>query len=105
MNNFFYVRNFRSTFLIFLFLSGFSYTSYSQYTIPSYNVNVAKNASFVETSHMLKAPAERRVLIIHVFCGTLGGSCQATIWVCSLDGRTILGPYYTIILPKFQTTG
>jgi len=69
----------------------FSSKTFAQYPIPSYNVSVRSRADFQE-----KNPAKgRRVMNIKVQCvgGKNLGTCQATVWVYSLDGQTILGPY------------
>ena len=92
--NFIWTGKGKFIFPLFFFIFLFSVTGYCQYPIPSFNVSVAKDAYFLESNHTLKAPMEKRVLVIHVFCTTLlPATCKATIWVCSLDGRTVMGPY------------
>ena len=63
----------------------------AQYPIPSYDVSVKGRANFQES----QTSRGRRNLNVKVQCGgiALSGTCQATVWVYSLDGQTVLGPY------------
>ena len=76
--------------------------TFSQYPIPSYNVTVKSKANFQEskvsgTSDNIQtnSPLAKRDMEIKVNCSGLNslGTCTATIWVYSLDGLTVLGPY------------
>ena len=82
--------------LCFLFLLFAAITSnYAQHPIPSYGVKVNPTAAFTEQSNcLLKAAGimAKREINIKVTCsGTL--SCNANIWIYSLDGQNIYGPF------------
>ena len=81
---------------------------FCQYPIPSYNVNVISKATFQESqgstgvsllnrnnNGQVWAPMAKREMDVRVNCSGVSpnGTCQATVWVYSLDGQTILGPY------------
>ena len=98
--------------IIFLILISFgcSFQAYSQncprYPIPSYNVPVDGVADFSNQSSVsqkssslekrsLSSPENKRDIIIRISSATTPGqSCQARVWVYSLDLTTVLGPYY-----------
>ena len=67
----------------------------AQYPIPSFNVPVHFKADFQE--QLQRSPdqvLEKRTVHIRVSC--IGGSitnCSANVWVYSLDGHDILGPF------------
>jgi len=82
--------------------------AFCQYPIPSYNVNVTSWANFQE--HPLSSgvstrnsnnaggvgsPMAKRNMNVQVNCCGFAStdSCKATVWVYSLDGETILGPF------------
>jgi hypothetical protein len=81
--------------------------AFCQYPIPSYNVPVISKATFQESkvstggsslnnnNGPVSAPMAKREMDVKVNCSgsSSGGSCQATVWVYSLDGLTVLGPY------------
>jgi len=94
--------------VVLLFLFCGSKQAFSQYPIPSYNVNVICKATFQESqgstgvsllnrnnNGQVGAPMAKREMDIRVNCSGVSpnGTCQATVWVYSLDGQTILGPY------------
>jgi hypothetical protein len=83
-------KNLLFVFIILLIFS--SMQTFAAYPIPSYGVTVNSVTNFKETQ-----PARgRREMEVKVNCGSshsLGGSCKATVWVYSLDGRSVLGPY------------
>lgn len=70
---------------------------FAQYPIPSYNVTVSSNATFEEQQSTTITPCQvlgKRSIHIKVTClGLSMAACSATVWVYSLDGQTILGPY------------
>jgi hypothetical protein len=70
---------------------------YTQNPIPSFNVPVYHYANFQEKglgTGQAKQTRGKRVMVIRKICaGTLLLGCNATVWVYSLDGRDILGPY------------
>jgi hypothetical protein len=86
-------------FLIFFIIGGMMFTNiYAQYPIPSFKTPVNGKANFQERSlSMLDNDSliyGKRQIIITVTCvGKAIGECSATVWVYSLDGRDILGPY------------
>lgn len=64
---------------------------FAQYPIPSNNVSVRERANFQESQ-----PARgKRKMNVWVQCSgsSFAGTCQATVWIYSLDGQTILGPF------------
>jgi hypothetical protein len=78
---------------------GIAFNIYAQYPIPSYNVPVFPGATFsqglITPSQQKYAPMEKRRLGIHVsqlIADTVSNS--VIIYVYSLDGQTILGPFY-----------
>jgi len=98
------------TSVLLLFMLFGCFTVYSQgfprYPIPSYNIPVTGFADFAnqvstnQQSFSLEkkqqcVPAGPRHIIIRISAVTdPGQSCQATVWVYSLDLTTVLGPYY-----------
>jgi len=70
---------------------------HAQYPIPSYNILLNSYATFQE--HISVTPNEqetrgKRKLIVKVTCGNLLlSACSATVWVYSLDGLDVLGPF------------
>jgi hypothetical protein len=94
--------------LVLLVLLCGSKQAFSQYPIPSYNVNVTSWANFQEpqlssevsiqkssNSDYVISPMAKRDMNVQVNCCGFSScdSCQATVWVYSLDGQTILGPF------------
>jgi hypothetical protein len=92
--------------LLFLFCG--SKQVFSQYPIPSYNVNVTSWANFQEyplssvvstrnsnNAGCVGSPMAKRDMNVQVNCCGFAStdSCKATVWVYSLDGETILGPF------------
>jgi len=78
---------------------GIAFNTYAQYPIPSYNVPVFPRATFsqglITPLQQRYAPMEKRRLGIHVsqlIADTVSNS--VIIYVYSLDGQTILGPFY-----------
>jgi hypothetical protein len=82
--------------------------AFCQYPIPSYNVTVISKATFQESQGstgvsslnrnnkgQVGAPMAKREMDVKVNCSGISpnGTCQATVWVYSLDGQTILGPF------------
>jgi len=79
----------------------------SIYPIPSYNIPVVTMAIFRESNISIQgnqliknintlkdSPMKKRIMNIQVNCvGKSLGLCQATVWVYSLDGQDILGPF------------
>jgi hypothetical protein len=82
--------------LIFGFTSVFGqHGSFPVYPIPSTNVVVDGYADFANpTSPAPLIILEKRQVHIHVLTVSLNQpDCQATVWVYSLDGTTVLGPF------------
>lgn len=80
--------------IIFFLLVAGLYSGYGQYPIPSYKVTITGKATFQEKQHSGDITLERRRMIITSTCLTSSaGSCTATVWVYSLDGCDILGPF------------
>lgn len=94
--------------VVLLFLFCGSKQAFSQYPIPSYNVNVTSWANFQE--HPLSSgvstrnsnnaggvgsPMAKRNMNVQVNCCGFAStdSCKATVRVYSLDGEKILGPF------------
>jgi hypothetical protein len=69
----------------------------SQYPIPSYNTPVNYRANFEEKKYGISqenSSREKRKVIVRTVCGSAGiTSCTALVWVYSLDGQTIYGPF------------
>jgi hypothetical protein len=85
--------------ILFIFYSGIALSIYAQYPIPSYNVPVCPRATFTEKGIVLQskknAPAGKKVIIIHIVRQTSDSIRNTiTVYVYSLDGTTILGPFY-----------
>ena len=85
--------------LILICCLGIALNIYAQYPIPSYDVPVFPSATFSQglatPLQQRYAPMEKRRLGIHVSQNiTDSVSNTVTIYVYSLDGQTILGPYY-----------
>lgn len=83
--------------VLLFFLCGFQ-QAFSQFPIPSYNVTVTSKANFQETQTsigLVASPMAKRTMNIKINCAGISsnGTCQATVWVYSLDGQTILGPF------------
>lgn len=82
-------------FVLFIFLSAFQL--FAQYPIPSYNITVNQSATFQEkgsSGSQFSSPDARRYLHIRAYCNTTNiVNCQATVWIYSLDGQTVYGPY------------
>lgn len=78
-------------FLFILMLSGFGTSA--QNPIPSYNVPINQVANFQEGSRGIHFQPELRgekVLVIRIGGST---SSSATVWVYSLDGQDVYGPF------------
>ena len=84
--------------LLMIFILPFAVSGQTLYPIPSYDVLIKKGANFQELKPVNgKTILEKRKVYVHSSCTTLGlGSCSASVWVYSLDGRTILGPYLLV---------
>jgi hypothetical protein len=83
-------------FLLIIVQAGFSQTI-KPYPIPSYNIQVNGMAVFQESAVSENdSPLGRRKIHVQIICqknlDTL--SNMATVWIYSLDGLDILGPYY-----------
>jgi hypothetical protein len=65
------------------------------YPIPAFNVNINFPVNFreVRLNQSLMQTEEKRELDVEVKTPTNGLNCQATVWVYTLDYRTVLGPY------------
>ena len=75
----------------------FSLSMNAQYPIPSFKIPVYPKATFEET-HNSFPPAdnvlEKRDIHVRSTCGVSDNvECTALVWVYSLDGQTVLGPY------------
>jgi len=81
---------------VIFFLLGF-YTLKAQNPIPSYAFPVYYHANFQEQSIVsIQADnyREKRDVVVRTSCGGTGKTtCSATVWVYSLDGQTIYGPF------------
>ena len=91
----------RTCFVIMFFLLIFVQAGFSQtikpYPIPSYDIQVNGMAVFQEPAVSEDdSPLGRRKIHVQVICqknlDTL--SNMATVWIYSIDGLDILGPYY-----------
>ena len=70
--------------------------NYPVYTIPSYNVTVEGFADFMKTLSVQKKngeKAERKVIVHLKSANNPLQSCEATVWIYSLDLVTVLGPF------------
>ena len=65
------------------------------YPIPSYNVAVDSLANFRESVHTLAKEFTdgKKEINVQIKTRTETGSCDATIWVYSIDQNSILGPF------------
>ncbi len=74
----------------FLFITGFQ-QAFAQFPIPSYDQSVKSRANFQES----QSYRGRRNMNVKVKCVgiTSSATCQATVWIYSLDGQTVFGPY------------
>jgi hypothetical protein len=85
--------------LLFMCFWGIVVNNYAQYPIPSYNVLVFPKATFKQSAItpalQKEAPMAKRIIVIHVD-QTIpdSGTNVVTVYVYSLDGETVLGPYY-----------
>jgi hypothetical protein len=95
--------------IVFILLCCTIQQAFCQYPIPSYNVQVTGWAVFKDggiipgsnnvinlNKNRIFSSLAKRTMDIKFNCPgtTLMGNCQATVWVYSLDGTTILGPFY-----------
>jgi hypothetical protein len=85
--------------LLIIYYSGIALSMNAQYPIPSYNVPLCPRATFTEKGIVPQskknAPAGKKILIIHI--GHMTPDTirnMITVYVYSLDGTTILGPFY-----------
>lgn len=79
---------------ILLFISGFSVTA--QNPIPSWNVPIYYVANFQEAVKDSKVPSAtkgKRTMYIKAKSTDGQGSCQAQVWIYSLDLQDIYGPF------------
>lgn len=69
----------------------------AQNPIPSYNFPVHYRANFQERTGVAFQGdncLEKRDVIVRTSCGSTGKTtCSATVWVYSLDGQSIYGPF------------
>jgi len=69
----------------------------AQNPIPSYNFPVSGHANFQEKEFVSVHHDNclgKRDVVVQTTCGSSGVMiCTATVWVYSLDGQTIYGPY------------
>ena len=74
-----------------MFVFGEFQNVFAQYPIPSNNVSVRERANFQES----QPERGKRKINVWVQCNGSGfvGTCQATVWIYSLDGQTVFGPY------------
>ena len=65
------------------------------YPIPSFNININAATNFKENrlTQSLMQTEGKRVLDVEVKTPSNGLNCQATVWVYTLDYRTVLGPF------------
>lgn len=65
------------------------------YPIPSFNVTVDSLANFKETNRNLSPDFTdgKKEINVQIQGRAETGSCEATVWVYSLDQSTILGPF------------
>ena len=79
-----------------LFITGIQ-AMMGQNPIPSYNFPVSRQANFVEQRPILTTSdnsREKRQVIVKTTCvGSEISNCSATVWVYSLDGTTVYGPF------------
>ena len=86
-------------FLLLFFTFGLMLAkSYAQYPIPSFRVPVDSRANFQEKNNIIfdkdsLVYGKRRICSSVVCEGSTKGECSATVWVFSLDGKDILGPF------------
>jgi hypothetical protein len=85
--------------LFFICFIGITLNNFAQYPIPSYNVPVFPKATFKQSvitpALQKEAPMAKRIIVIHVDqMMPDSGTNVVTVYVYSLDGTTILGPYY-----------
>jgi hypothetical protein len=73
-----------------------SHELFAQYPIPSFGAVVDTAGWFAEGFSMKRDPVTdaRREVHVRLVCSTTTHSvCQASVWVFSLDGQDVLGPY------------
>jgi len=80
-------------FSVFLLLLGSTLSGqvFPTYPIPSYNVAIGNYANFAPTKGTVFYPAKAKKEINTAVRGAAGSS--ANVWVYSLDGQDVLGPY------------
>jgi hypothetical protein len=87
----------KRTIFIFILFGAFSMLLKAQYPIPSFNVPVYPKATFEEHSEPVPAcdqVLEKRDIVIRSTCGFASAvECTATVYVYSLDGQNVLGPF------------
>ena len=85
----------RFLFLIFLVFWGVLSLK-AQFPIPSYNIPVTHAVNFEESTNkpiVKEATKGKRKIKVIVRSEESGGSCEATVWIYSLDQMDILGPF------------
>lgn len=65
------------------------------YPIPSFNITVDSLANFRETVHSSSPEIidGKKEINVQIKSKVETGSCEATIWVYSIDQTTVLGPF------------
>jgi len=83
--------------LILFVLSAFINPVKAQYPIPSYNKTVYDKATFEENDSLVlstESPRRMRQVIIHsTVAHMLSSTTNISVWIYSLDGQNISGPY------------
>ncbi len=67
--------------------------------IPSYGVLVHEYANFQEQSKSFgtgKLDRGKKTMVVRSICGGTKDQCNCTVWVYTLDGQTVLGPFYLV---------
>jgi len=69
----------------------------AQYPIPSFNILVNDSATFRERiaceTQNQQSRGKRRMIVKIICAKAVLYTCSATVWVYSLDGLDVLGPY------------
>jgi hypothetical protein len=84
--------------LCFLIVAGsISGQQLNPYPIPSYDVPVdSTSACFTETAQAMRSGEsleKRQVHVVIVSNGAENPPCEATVWIYSIDGLDVLGPF------------
>jgi hypothetical protein len=86
--------------LLLIFMMCGSKLMLAQYPIPSWSIDVCKQATFEEQSGLNESPAiilAKRMVDVHVTSKKASQSSYvAAVWIYSLDRTTIFGPYYMV---------